>query len=72
MKPRLEDKRPPKKNKLNSYSNKNDELQSSLKDQEFQKIQEFRYNLPIYSAREKLKQEIRNNQSLVIIGETGA
>lgn len=60
---------PQKKKKFNT--SKTNETQPSLKNQEFDKIQEFKVNLPIYSAKDKLKQEIRSNTSLVIIGETG-
>jgi HrpA-like RNA helicase len=38
----------------------------------FERIQETRRNLPIYSAKERLQAEIRDNASLVIIGETGS
>jgi HrpA-like RNA helicase len=38
----------------------------------FHTIQEFRVNLPIYSAKDRLKMEISENASLVVIGETGS
>jgi HrpA-like RNA helicase len=55
-----------KKKKFNSNLNQESETNS------FEKIQETRRNLPIYSAKERLQTEIRENSSLVIIGETGS
>uniref|UniRef100_A0A6B2L7V8 RNA helicase n=1 Tax=Arcella intermedia TaxID=1963864 RepID=A0A6B2L7V8_9EUKA len=45
---------------------------AGAKAKERKELMEFRKNLPIYSAKEKIKEEIANNTSLIIIGETGS
>jgi hypothetical protein len=48
-----------------------DSLSNQTKQQKFQKIQQFRKNLPIFSVKDILMKEIKENYSLIVVGETG-
>lgn len=69
MKSRPENELQPKKAKFKKQKRNPDPVVGS---HSFEKIQETRRNLPIYSAKDRLQAEIRENPSLVIIGETGS